>query len=499
MTAPPKRIAQLIAACVLALVIVVPVALAAKGKPNRMKDTSPRATYEGMQTLHYKFGPVEIKPGQNTIEIAGIPPSLKPPGPGYITAFRPNLTYTDGSIPPVDVLHLHHGVWVVDFEPRWAVGEEKTNVDLPAGFGWRFEPEQRWLLNPMIHNLIPNPTEVYITWDIDFVPDSSPAAAGIKPVRTQWLDVSGVRPYPVFDALRHYGGRDRYTFPNHARGAQKAAIGPAHEWTVPHDLTLVWSAGHLHPGGLYTDLEVTRGGRKVRLFRSLAKYYEPAGAVSWDVTMTRTPDDWRVQLKKGDVVNVSGTYDVSRASWYESMAIMPSAVYDGTDAGGVDPFVTLPPQKGVFTHGHLPENDYHGGEDSGLPDARRMLGSGGGSTVKIRDFVFQRGDLTGRRVPTVKRGRSLTFVNKDDNGADLDIFHTITSCKAPCTGTTGIAFPLADGSPRFDSGELGTGPPGFTAASNRLSWKTPKSLRPGTYTYFCRIHPFMRGAFRVKR
>jgi plastocyanin len=28
-------------------------------------------------------------------------------------------------------------------------------------------------------------------------------------------------------------------------------------------------------------------------------------------------------------------------------------------------------------------------------------------------------------------------------------------------------------------------------------YKTPKNLRPGTYTYFCRIHPFMRGAFRV--
>ncbi len=28
-------------------------------------------------------------------------------------------------------------------------------------------------------------------------------------------------------------------------------------------------------------------------------------------------------------------------------------------------------------------------------------------------------------------------------------------------------------------------------------YKTPKNLSPGTYSYFCRIHPFMRGAFRV--
>ena len=37
-----------------------------------------------------------------------------------------------------------------------------------------------------------------------------------------------------------------------------------------------------------------------------------------------------------------------------------------------------------------------------------------------------------------------------------------------------------------------------TAAANRDTWRTPKRLKRGTYTYFCRVHPFMRGAFRVK-
>jgi plastocyanin len=32
-----------------------------------------------------------------------------------------------------------------------------------------------------------------------------------------------------------------------------------------------------------------------------------------------------------------------------------------------------------------------------------------------------------------------------------------------------------------------------------MSWSTPKNLRPGLYTFFCRIHPFMRGVFRVVR
>ena len=88
-------------------------------------------------------------------------------------------------------------------------------------------------------------------------------------------------------------------------------------------------------------------------------------------------------------------------------------------------------------------------------------------------------------------GGSLTFVNRD---AARTIFHTITACRAPCNRTTGIAYPLADGPVDFDSGELGFGPQGFTAAANRDTWSTPATLGPGTYTYFCRVHPFMRGA-----
>jgi plastocyanin len=95
----------------------------------------------------------------------------------------------------------------------------------------------------------------------------------------------------------------------------------------------------------------------------------------------------------------------------------------------------------------------------------------------------------------VAPGQALTFVNDDSR---RDIFHTITACRTPCTATTGIAYPLANGPTVFDSGELGFGPVGFTAAANRKAWQTPTDLTPGTYTYFCRIHPFMRGAFRVK-
>ena len=140
---------------------------------------------------------------------------------------------------------------------------------------------------------------------------------------------------------------------------------------------------------------------------------------------------------------------------------------------------------------------------SGLANPLDLLSRpvpGNGSKVAIKGFVYGQGDLsmTGRRgrPARVARGRGLKFVNRD---AKRTIFHTITACKAPCNRTTGIAYPLADGEVEFDSGTLGFGPRGFTAAANRDTWTTPKRLKAGTYTYFCRVHPFMRGAFEVRR
>jgi plastocyanin len=73
------------------------------------------------------------------------------------------------------------------------------------------------------------------------------------------------------------------------------------------------------------------------------------------------------------------------------------------------------------------------------------------------------------------------------------VFHTVTACQNPCGLNTGISYPLANGPGNYDSGQLGLGTP----ASGQLKWSTPTTLKPGTYTFFCRIHPFMRGVFRI--
>jgi plastocyanin len=477
------------------LLLCAPVAQASvAGSPGTVSATT---SANGVQHLHYAFGPLHIKPGQNTIEIANN--RLRPTVPGYIVRFAPNLRRGDGTIPRVDVLHLHHGVWVINGYPTFAAGEEKTVSQLPRGYGFPYQPSDHWLMNYMIHNLTPTADTVFITYDLDFIAAGSSAARGIAAVHPQWMDVTGLRAYPVFDVLQGSGRNGKFTYPDQAAPDQLYGVH-TNQVPVTQNGVLVQTAGHLHPGGLYDDLWLSRGGRRVHLFRSVAHYYEPAGAVSWDVSMTATRPHWRVAVRRGDVLSITGTYDSRRASWYESMGIMVVAVAAGA-RGGVDPFrhrVDLP---GRLTHGHLAENNNHGGGPVVLPDAVKMLdGPADQPVIDISQFQYGQGDLTlsspAGRPPVIHAGASLTFHNSD---ASQTIFHTITSCRAPCNRATGIAYPLADGAARFDSAELGFGPRGFTAASNRDTWSTPRGLGPGTYNYFCRIHPFMRGAFRIVR
>ena len=487
----------------------------------------------GAQRLTYRIGPFNIIPGQNDIGYAGM--DQKPKVDGWITRMRPDLVYTNGTVPRVDVIHLHHAVWLNMSrkdatapglpERFFAAGEEKTIMSLPKGYGLDYKASDHWLLNHMIHNLTPVATQVYVELQIDFIPKNSAAARGIQPVRPIWMDVQNGQIYPVFNVRKGSGEKGQYTYPNDKPAAYGGG-SKRNEWVSDRDGVLVATAGHLHPGGKHTDLWMRRQGARVakpacaskssskarrlckaraprgygsnaHLFRSDAKYFEPAGAVSWDVAMSGTPRDWRVKIHKGDTLWTSATYDTKRGSWWESMGIM--VTYMADSGSGADPFKKRVDYPGKPTHGHLRENRHHGGEKTGLPDPRKLPDGPavGGGQVDILNFKYAVGDLSlagsNRNPPVIQRGQAVTFRNLESGKR---LYHSITSCKAPCNRSTGIAYPIADGTVQFESGTLGSAVPPATGA---LEWKTPPGLDTGTYTYFCRIHPFMRGAFRVEK
>lgn len=480
----------------------------APGLTSSTRLPAPKGAGPDVRRIRYRYGPVEVKPGANWINVGAITAAQKPARDGFITRIRPDMVLANGKVPPSSEVMFHHGVWLNASrrdatspglpERFFAAGEEKTILTLPDGYGYPVKARDRWLMNDMVHNLTSKRLRVYITYDLDFVPAASATGRRTKPVTPVWMDVQNGSSYPVFDVKRGSGRGGRFTYPDQASRAYGDGA-PENVWTADRSGTLVATSGHLHSGGLWTDLSIDRDGRRpVRLFRSRARYFEPAGPVSWDVSMTATRPDWRVRVRRGDRLRISATYETRRASWYESMGIMVTYMAGG--AGGPDPFAR--PGRidttGEITHGHLHENDRHGGGEAVYPDARTLRTAAfDASTLDISAFRYGAGDLGDTTaVPVVRPGQPLTFRNLEGD-ASRRAYHTITSCAAPCTGSAGIAYPLADGKVDFDSGQLGFGPAGFTAAVNRDTWSTPRDLPSGTYTYFCRVHPFMRGAFKV--
>ena len=486
--------------------------------------------------------PITINPGQNINKLTWSVP--KPPGNFYLVRMQPNLVLADSDsnpnndrVPRTDIIHLHHMVWIDGsnrgpngFKLPFGAGEEKTVVTLPDGYGYPVYSDQSWIINDMIHNLTPATIKAKIIYDLDWTPMESTLGQSLKAAYPLWLDVQRGSGYPVFNTFKGTGSNGTITFPDQF-SSPYSGLNTPNIWTADRNLTLIGTAGHVHPGGLYTDLQMIRAGANgsaspqpgtqanaTRLFRSNAVYYDPAGPISWDMSMEGTPANWKIQVKTGDKLKITATYDTNKGSWYESMGIMVVwAQLDGTD--GVDPFTTATNwDKGVVTHGAYLENKYYGGKITTLNDPARLANgpTPTDNTIKIKDFIYQRGDLSlnkrsiSARPPVIKQGQQLTFLNLDAPGLsapDKDqyksIYHSITDCKSPCNKETGMSYPLANGSMIFDSGQLGFSPSiGRTgivgsAAAERLTWKTPADLTPGSYTYFCRVHPFMRGAFRV--
>ena len=556
--------------------------------------------------IKFSYGPIPVKPGQNDVLIGPVTIE-KPAYDGFITRFQPDLVDASGEAPPVDQVHLHHATWLNAGDsygngPFFAAGEEKTILPFPKGYGMQVGANDQWLLLYMVHSAVPEPTEVWITYDIDFVATPDAEDIGIAPAKPIWLDVQQDRiakgapetsGNPVFNVQKGFGHYDKdlkqmvcsWPRENCARHdvyggvtpqQGKEANVPGADWKVTKDMagTLITMGGHLHPGGLRDEVSLVRDGEEKPIHISDAVYWDrkKAGmdplkvgfkdrsrgvaggpANSWDFSMTGTGAflDWKVKIEPGDILRLNATYDSEYASWYENMGIVmawvapkdphaPEGIDVFEDNVKIDPGVptnaaatpgwlkpTCKPDlhgpkktlclRGQVTHGHVPESSNFGGcSEGGCPPLPKGVGPIV-TDIPMPFFTYGPADMgvigqTG--IPRVQVGEPVRFWNTD---TFLNIWHTVTRCKEPCTGPTGLDYPMADGgtgSPKdtmdFDSTEMGYGL-FFSPASGQLGdddKSTEEALqdglywdfvpsRTGKYTFFCRIHPQMRGAIKV--
>jgi plastocyanin len=571
--------------------------------------TVTRYATSACQRLHFSFGPIKVAPGQNDVLINPI--TVEKPGyDGYITRFRPDLVKADGSVPPIEQVHLHHGTWiqltsyagsgsqykagdqeVIDTRvygsgPFFASGEEKTIGDFPRGYGFPVKATDHWDMLYMVHNATSSPAVVYITYDVDYVPATAVNHAGqpkMQEVYPVWLDV---RPssYPVFNVERYgvkgnFGAHGACSWPAQecaslnswgmtevGQGQPGNGVGKA--WKFPsagsklgrienfQGGTIVGLGGHLHPGGLTDEVDIQRGNDRVHIFTSEAKYWSHSDPTqvsakrsefsSWDFSMTvQGLPHWGVHVKPGDTIWLNATYDNTVQATYENMGIVVAFMApdkpngdrtaaaldvfdtafttdDSESCAGIGAFTADQPvtpvlcTHGGITHGAMPEASHFGGPDNAATATQWVAGPAT-TRVDIAAFKYVPGDLdtvTTLGVPKVALGSSITFVNED---AATNVYHSITSCKFPCNGPTGIDYPIANGESNlghkidFDSAELGYSPtwgpakgqiggspqPSPDSIVHNLNVTASNGFTPGTYTYFCRIHPFMRGAFEV--
>ncbi len=92
---------------------------------------------------------------------------------------------------------------------------------LPTGYGYAYKTSDHWLLNYMLHNQLSKPDQVWVTYDIDLIPATSPAAKSIKPAIPIWMDVQNGSVYPVFDVIQGTGKNGEYTYPDDAKDPYK--------------------------------------------------------------------------------------------------------------------------------------------------------------------------------------------------------------------------------------------------------------------------------------
>lgn len=273
------------------------------------------------------IGPFDVEADEMLEIMTGV---AAPSEAGYMTWGKAKLVDDSGRALGRHTVHLHHAVWLnpyekdmtcdsyeggtfPGFERFFATGKELTKLDLPKGYGYFWDPQVGqpytesapwWALVAHLDGMH-GASNFYIQVDMGFVPETE--AEAITNVEPIWLDVRNCNSDPVFD-VRAGSGRD---------GIHKE------RWTyqMPRSGRFVFSAGHLHDGGLRISLEnLTTGDH---LYTSKATYGvedEP-----WYLTKMSS---WSglpgIKVAKGDRLRLTAVYD-STHSWEDVMGIMVGA------------------------------------------------------------------------------------------------------------------------------------------------------------------------------
>ncbi|MEO7803805.1 MAG: hypothetical protein ABIS18_05115, partial [Actinomycetota bacterium] len=501
------------------------------------------------------FGPFHVPAGQDLNRIT----LDLPVNNGFYTAIAPDLIdVATGEEPSHQVAHIHHAHWFrstndpnderyntgLEFGDQgfswvFGTGEEETQGSLdaradvdPTGprYGLYIDGDSPQMLIYMLHNKTARPLNLFVLLRVKFV---SGTADEIKTATgKEFHPLRGKLWGTTFDVPREANGDGTYVHPLDipvgGPGYNAAFSTRGKFFTSGFSGTIVAGAGHLHPAGrevVISNLGPAGSGCEadsdsdgypgITLVHSRKFEHVAANNYSEDYQMGATKNGFRAPIRVGDRIAQFGVYSNDLYASYQAMSyaglytdtLQVPAAATGCNATSYAPILLAgDPVGGDVTEGVLNHPRTH------APDPhcelavspfngpcnvaeRPWLNSVETNSVHIGGFKYLPGDEgssgVARVLPQVKQGKSITFINED---AALGIRHTVTSCGWPCNGPYVANYPMPDAT--FDSAMLGNVDP-VDGSAFKVNWSTPTGLGVGRYSYFCRTHPWMRGAFEV--
>ncbi|MFG2244913.1 hypothetical protein [Spirillospora sp. NPDC048823] len=154
------------------------------------------------QTVTVRYGPYTI-PGAADGEHGMLPNQIdfnieKPCENCYVTGFKPNLVYADGSNANINTGPMLHHAVIFNSAARDTVcmgpervlasGNERVESVFPAGYGFRIGSRDRWSLLADLMNHAHQEKTVYVEFTFTY---ESAFGSRITPVTPLWLDVGG--------------------------------------------------------------------------------------------------------------------------------------------------------------------------------------------------------------------------------------------------------------------------------------------------------------------
>jgi hypothetical protein len=252
-----------------------------------------------------------------------------------------------------------------------------------------------------------------------------------------------------------------------------------------------------------------------------ASWYEGMGIVVAYVAPDDPHGPEAVDVFEDDVILDRGYFDralIPDGPWDVKRSWTPepcTADLTGEHNGGTKRLCL----RGMPTHGPLAESGNHAPPcpEEGCPPISEEEGELTSDIFSV-GFTYGQAELgavNALGLPLLKKGEPARLWNFDSAAR---VWHTFTRCEYPCTGAKNMWYPMADGGSGdpddvmdFDSNEIGYGTM-FEPAAGQIPSSSGKSVdqivrdglyweftpeEEGTYTFFCRIHRGMRGAFKV--